>query len=116
MTARVWMVKDYDDVLFPARAANLQPPGPSNPGGAPYVILRDFPDLSEIANRTAKRLLRPADKEELEKLTGTSSARNSKASPRSRKTTSGTQEQPGSPQDASHKKLTRLMCFDTLRH
>lgn len=30
-------VPDFEDVVFPVRAANLQPPGPSNPLGAPYV-------------------------------------------------------------------------------
>ncbi len=30
-------VLDFEDVVFPVRSANLQPPGPSNPLGAPYV-------------------------------------------------------------------------------
>lgn len=28
---------DYEDIIYPARSANLQSPGPSNPNGAPYV-------------------------------------------------------------------------------
>lgn len=42
------IVKDYADVLYPARAANLQPPGPSNPLGASHVILLDRPTWDEI--------------------------------------------------------------------
>jgi hypothetical protein len=43
------IVKDYDDVLAPSGCANLQIPGPSNPGGATHVNLRDYPTLDEIA-------------------------------------------------------------------
>jgi hypothetical protein len=39
---------EWDDCLYPARAANLQAPGPSNPGGAAMVMLRSFPTLDEI--------------------------------------------------------------------
>lgn len=30
-------IDDFEDIVFPVRSANLQPPGPSNPRGAPYV-------------------------------------------------------------------------------
>ena len=30
-------VEDFEDIIFPARAANLDPPSPSNPRGAGYV-------------------------------------------------------------------------------
>lgn len=42
------LVKEMDDVLTPPRCANLQPPGPSNPGGAPHVILVERPTLDEL--------------------------------------------------------------------
>lgn len=36
-------ILNFEDVVFPARSANLQPPGPSNPDGAPYVnVLFNF--------------------------------------------------------------------------
>ena len=31
------MVEDFEDIVFPVRSANLQPPGLHNPRGAPYV-------------------------------------------------------------------------------
>jgi hypothetical protein len=108
------LMKDYDDVLFPARSANLQPPSPANPGGAPYVILRDFPILSEIASLQQSGYYDLLTKEDLEKLTGTSSnAQFESESAKQKDDFAGAQEQPGRPRDASHKKLTRLMCFDT---
>ncbi len=42
------IAKAYQDVITPARVANLLTPGPSNPGGAPHVILRDYPTIDEI--------------------------------------------------------------------
>ena len=45
--------KDLEDVVVPARAANMQPPGPSNPTGADHVILVDYPNYDEI-NRHIK--------------------------------------------------------------
>lgn len=32
-----WEILDFEDVVFPVRSGNLQPPGPANPHGAPYV-------------------------------------------------------------------------------
>ena len=40
--------KEWDEVLYPAQAANLHIPGPSNPHGAGHVILVDRPSIDEI--------------------------------------------------------------------
>lgn len=40
--------KDVQDVLHQARCENLQIPGPSNPLGAPHVIIKDYPTIDEI--------------------------------------------------------------------
>jgi hypothetical protein len=40
--------KTEEDIVFPSRAANLQPPSPSNPGGAHHVALVDYPSKDEI--------------------------------------------------------------------
>lgn len=40
--------KNLEDVVVPTRAANLQPPGPSNPGGADHVVMVDYPSKDEI--------------------------------------------------------------------
>lgn len=39
---------DYEDVLAPYWSLNLQPPGPSNPHGAPHVVFVDYPTKDEI--------------------------------------------------------------------
>ena len=64
--------KSWDDVITPARCANLQIPGPSNPGGAPYVIIRDYPTKDEINDmiRTGYyKAVKPGTKEEIERST-----------------------------------------------
>ena len=40
--------KQLEDVVVPSRSGNLQPPSPSNPRGAPHVILVDYPTFDEI--------------------------------------------------------------------
>ena len=42
------MRKPWEQVIWPVRAANLQPPGPSNPGGARHVVMVDYPSTDEI--------------------------------------------------------------------
>ena len=44
-------VLDFEDVVFPVRSANLQPPGPSNPLGAPYVNRLCTASLDTIKRR-----------------------------------------------------------------
>jgi len=40
--------KSVDEWVVPWRSTNVQPPSPSNPGGADHVILIDYPTLDEI--------------------------------------------------------------------
>jgi hypothetical protein len=40
--------KSMEDVIFPSRCENPQPPSPSNPNGAHHVTLADYPNLDEI--------------------------------------------------------------------
>lgn len=42
------LIKQLEDVVIPSRAANLQPPSPSNPKGAHHVFLVDYPSRDEI--------------------------------------------------------------------
>lgn len=110
------LVKDYDDVLFPARSKNLQPPGPANPGGAPYVVLQDFPLVAELASLQDSGYYDLLTNEELEKIKLSSSSVNvtsANDSQRQKDQLQGVTTQPGQPLDQNHKKLTRLMCFDT---
>jgi len=40
--------KSEEDIVYPSRAENLQPPSPSNPMGAHHVFLVDYPSKDEI--------------------------------------------------------------------
>lgn len=42
------IIKDYEDIVAPARCSNLQIPSPSNPGGAGHVVMVDYPSIDEI--------------------------------------------------------------------
>ena len=45
------LVDDVEDVVFPARVANLQPPSAQNPKGAPWVCRRGLATLDAIRRR-----------------------------------------------------------------
>jgi hypothetical protein len=108
------MVMDVDDVLFPWRASNLQPPGPSNPNGASHVILRDFPTIDEIAQLQKRGYYNLISKKQVEDI----KLHNRKTTyerPKTQKDdfqgTYDTDRHKNS--DApSHNRLTRLICFD----
>jgi hypothetical protein len=109
------LVKDYEDVLYPARSANLQAPGPSNPGGAPWVIMRDWPVANEITRLQASGYYDAMSADEAEKLGAAQPAQQTESNSRDQKDTlSGAREQPGTPPDKGHKTLTRLTSFDTV--
>ncbi len=107
------IVKDYEDVLHPARAANLQPPGPSNPGGSPHVIMRDFPSVDEIKRLAKSGFYDLITKEELGSLDTHSPRDQDNEEEIAKDDLAGRQESPA-PLDVakSHTKLTRLTCFD----
>ena len=49
----VMIVDELEDIVVPMRVANLQPPGPMNPGGAPWVYRKGRASLDEIRRRRA---------------------------------------------------------------
>lgn len=103
------IVKDYDDVFHPVRAANLQIPGPSNPGGASHVILRDKPTVDEI-RRLAKSGFYDVKKEDLDKLGNTQASLTDEESKVQKDDLQGVTE--NTQKEESHRTLTRLVCFD----
>ena len=106
-------VLDWEDVLYPARCENLQPPGPSNPNGAPHVIIVSTPQIDEIRRLQKSGFYNLLEKEELEKLgnvAGSSKPENDEEE-KQKDTLSGKTQLPNETVD-SHKTLTRLMCFD----
>jgi len=105
------IVKAYEDVLYPVRAANLQSPGPSNPNGATHVILVDYPTVDEI-KRLAKNkfydLVTDEELEALENLSQDESYNEEKTQKDRFQGKSDTRKET----EQSHETLTRLVCFD----
>ena len=64
--------KTEEDIVFPSRAANLQPPSPSNPAGAHHVFLVDYPsadELKRLQNSKYYDLMTQANIDELDQET-----------------------------------------------
>ncbi len=106
------IVMEYDDVLYPARAANLQAPGPSNPNGASHVILRSFPDVDEIRRLKRNGFYDRMTGEDLEKLEGLSRSGTDEEEKRQKDAFAGKSDEKFRSDVQSHTKLTRLVCFD----
>ena len=108
-------VVDWGDLLHPARCENLQIPGPSNPLGAPHVILLSYPQLDEIRRLHRSGFYDLLTEEELEALQnvadGTKNKTENQEEEQQRDKMEGKTPQPTEP-TSSHKPLTRLMCFD----
>lgn len=104
------IVKDYDDVLVPARAANLQPPGPSNPGGATHVILVDHPTVAEIDALKENGFYNLARSEEVDEV-GIRSRDDSREDAKKQKDVmQGVQDETSEVEE--HRTMTRYLCFD----
>jgi hypothetical protein len=105
--------KEYEDVLCPPRTANLQAPGPSNPGGAAHVILVDHPSIDEIQRLHKSGFYDLMTKKEAEELFNEAEAEDDDHEDvaRQRDTFQG-KHKIHDAQDDSHKALTRYLCFD----
>ena len=60
--------KSEEDIVFPSRAENLQPPSPSNPSGAHHVFIVDYPSKDEIKRLMKSKYYDLATPEDLERL------------------------------------------------
>lgn len=105
--------KDYDDVLAPPRCANLQPPSASNPFGASHVILVDYPTADEVV-RLAKAGYYDLTQEQIDAVLNRASSVGDGDDRRNllRDDLSGASVGT-TPGDVLHRRLTRLLCFDT---
>ena len=103
---------DYDDVIYPAGVSNLQIPGPSNPGGAPHVILRSSPTLDEIQHLAATGYYDLVTKEEIENLKPEMLKPSSDHLKKEALDQLQGQSQWKMPHDNAHGTLTRLIVFD----
>jgi len=111
------IVKDYEDVLYPTRCANLQIPSPSNPGGATHVVLVDYPTIDEINRlRDSGYYDFPAADDEKERIERSENDSTTGQDEKIQKdalqgmpVTSPSKPEKDTPE---HKTLTRLICFD----
>ena len=120
------IVKDYEDVLHNARAANLQIPSPSNPGGAAHVILVDYPTLDEVKRLVKSKFYDLVDEAGLKKLGMASEDTSTNQAEEEQRDVFGGKAYAGEPSTLTsgtkdgmvdravndHKVLTRLTCFD----
>lgn len=103
-------VLEWQDVLYPVRAANLQPPGPANPRGASHVILRSYPHLDEIKRLVDSGFYDLVSDEDMAKLFGTDATPADQEQEDQKDKVQGVVDT--TPAVESHRPLTRLMCFD----
>ena len=61
-------VLDFEDVSFPVRSENLQPPSPSNPNGAPYFDISFTVNIDTIKRRVADHTYDLVTDEDMEKI------------------------------------------------
>jgi len=120
------LVKDYEEICYPAGAENLQIPGPSNPRGSAHVVMVDYPTLDEIKRLVESGYYDQPDEEELKKFGMAVPEKGEGQFLRDQKDImAGVQRRdepvvthetkPGNPIEPvvnDHKPLTRLMCFD----
>ena len=102
----------YEDILCSPRAENLQPPGPSNPGGASHVIKRDYPSVDEIRKLYKDGTYDLMTQEEYTALEGMVQDTSDQAEKQAKDAIAGTNDGPAKKKATSHNRLTRLMVFD----
>ena len=64
--------EDLEDIVIPTRCSNLQPPGPSNPRGAPRVARLAKVRLDEVIRRQKDGLYNLLSKDDIKELRGLS--------------------------------------------
>lgn len=106
------MIKDIDEVFYPWRAGNLQPPSPSNPKGASHVILADFPTIDEVAKLQKSGFYDLITKKDVKDLESTSRSKVNEQYKDQKDVFQGTLDPETTELVKSHKTVTRLICFD----
>ena len=107
------IIKDYEDVLTPIRSANLQPPSPKNPDGAPHVILVDHPTVDEIERLYKSGFYDLIDKKGMDRIKAASQTRAFRhdEAKNQKDSMQGESDSPAS-SDVSHGRVTLYTCFD----
>lgn len=105
------IVYPYDRVMHPARCENLQPPSPSNPEGARWVILVDHPTIDEIAKLQDSGFYDLLTKKELNEIRNLSMDESNDDVEQQKDKFQGVEDNVDT-KDKSHGRLTLLRCFD----
>lgn len=107
------IVKNWEDVLYPVRAANLQPPGPSNPNGASHVILVETPTIDEIQRLHSSGFYNLLTAKELVELENYARDTSDEEEKKQKDVMEGKSEKRSDvPRDTTHRTLTMMVCFD----
>lgn len=108
------IIKEWEEVLYPPRAANLQAPSISNPKGAEAVILVDYPTLDEVTKLQKNGWYDGLTADDIKALSTAAVARERQEMENAKDTFDGVQGEPKAPITGaeSHKRLTRYLCFD----
>jgi hypothetical protein len=105
------IVYEYDRCLYPPRCKNLQPPGPSNPGGAPHVIFVDYPTVDEIAKLQKKGFYDLISKKDMSQIRKAAKDTTEDDEERQKDAFQGVDDEVPNKVE-SQRRLTRFLCFD----
>jgi hypothetical protein len=107
-------IMDFDDVFHPVRAANAQPPSPSNPGGATHFMFRDYPTKDEIRRLHKSGFYDLLTDDDIAAMDGHSrtAVRSDEPEQQQKDELAGKNEESQIDKAKSHETLTRLICFD----
>ena len=106
------IVCNYDQILHPHRAANLQIPGPSNPGGASHVIRRDYPTVDEIKRLYKNGFYDLMTKDEFDEIENWDRSGADEEEEQQKDALQGVDDIRVQDKARSHRTLTRLTVFD----
>ncbi len=106
------MVCNYDQILHPHRAANLNIPGPSNPGGAAHVIRIDYPTVDEVKRLYKSGFYDLMTKEEFDNLENFDRSGADEEEEQQKDAFQGADDVRVQHNARSQRTLTRLTCFD----
>ncbi|KPK66953.1 hypothetical protein AMJ82_11560 [candidate division TA06 bacterium SM23_40] len=104
-------VKSYNQVVYPPGVHNLQIPSPSNPGGAPHVILWDKPTTDEIARLQKSGYYDLIGTDDVKALEQQSEDKQDQEEQRQKTIIHG-KDEIKQEKEKKHQRFTRLVCFD----
>lgn len=107
------IVKEYEEVVTPPRCANLQRPSPSNPKGAPHVILVDNDvSMAELRKLQQDGFYDLITKDDLDEMESMARDTEEEKTEEQRDVLAGKHPNPREPRPKEQKGLTRLIVFD----